>query len=497
MESKGSCMPEEVWIGLDLGTQSARALAVSADGDVLASGARPLPGRRDGDRHEQDPETWWSALSAACAQAMARIPPAAVRGVACCSTSGTVVLLDKDGTPRTPGLMYDDARAGEDAERVEAAGAATWRALGYRMGASWGLPKLVWLARHGRLPAGARLAHQADLICERLVGAPVPTDSSHALKSGFDLRAGAWPADVLDALGIPADALPRVVAPGTCLGTVGGAGAAATGLPAGTPVLAGMTDGCAAQIGAGALETGAWNVVLGTTLVLKGRTDDLLLDPSGAVYSHRSPDGGWLPGGASSAGAGVLADEFGGRDLRALDERAAGREPAGAVVYPLVPARGERFPFVAPAAERLTLGRPADEIDRYAAILQGVAFAERLCFDHLDRLGAPTDGTLTLTGGGARSPYWCQLRADVLGRPVRLLEHAEPALGMAVLAASTARGGVVAAARAMVRVRTEIEPRPDRAGRFEAPYRRLLDGLAERGWLDPGLADHAAGRLAA
>jgi hypothetical protein len=68
---------------------------------------------------------------------------------------------------------------------------------------------------------------------------------------------------------------------------------------------------------------------------------------------------------------------------------------------------------------------------------------------------------------------------------------------MAVLAASTARGSLTAAARAMVRVRAEIEPRPDRAGCFDAPYRRLLDGLAERGWLDPGLARHAAGRIAA
>jgi D-ribulokinase len=497
VEPKGPCMPEEVWIGLDLGTQSARALAVSGDGDVLAAGARPLRGRREGDRHEQDPDAWWTALSAACREAMARVAPEAVRGVACCSTSGTVLLLGAPGVPLTAGLMYDDGRAEEEAGRVEAAGAATWRALGYRMGASWGLPKLVWLERHRGIPAGARLGHQADLVCERLVGAPLPTDSSHALKSGFDLLAGAWPADVLDALGVPPDALPDVVAPGTRLGEVGAAGAAATGLPAGTPVLAGMTDGCAAQIGAGALETGSWNAVLGTTLVLKGRTEELLHDPSGAVYSHRSPDGGWLPGGASSAGAGVLADEFAGRDLRALDEQAAHREPAGAVVYPLVSARGERFPFLAPDAERLTLGSPADEVDRYAAILQGVAFAERLCFDHLDRLGAPTDGTLTLTGGGARSPYWCQLRADVLGRPVRLLEHADPALGMAVLAASTARGSLTAAARAMVRVRAEIEPRPDRAGRFDAPYRRLLDGLAERGWLDPGLARHAAGRIAA
>jgi len=77
-------------------------------------------------------------------------------------------------------------------------------------------------------------------------------------------------------------------------------GADATGLPAGTPVIAGMTDGCAAQIGAGALEPGEWNSALGTTLVLKGVTPELVRDPSRVMYSHRSPDGDWLPGGASS-----------------------------------------------------------------------------------------------------------------------------------------------------------------------------------------------------
>ena len=94
--------------------------------------------------------------------------------------------------------------------------------------------------------------------------------------------------------------------PGTPLGGLDDEVAATTGLRAGTPVVAGMTDGCAAQIGAGAVAPGTWNAVLGTTLVLKGVTEDLLHDPTGTVYCHRGPQGGWwLPGGASSTGAGV------------------------------------------------------------------------------------------------------------------------------------------------------------------------------------------------
>jgi len=190
----------------------------------------------------------------------------------------------------------------------------------------------------------------------------------------------------------------------------------------------------------------------------------------------------------------VLSTRFPDRDLDALERGAAEREPAGVVAYPLV-SPGERFPFVAPQAEGFLLGQPDDESEHYAALLQGVAYVERLCFDHLDRLGAPTDGELSLTGGATRSRYWCQLRADVLGRAVRLPEHAEAALGMAVLAASEGRSCAEAAAR-MVGVREVIEPRPDRSDRFAEPYVRLVDELERRGWLDPGVAEHARGRAA-
>src|SRR5581483_4428230 len=132
----------------------------------------------------------------------------------------------------------------------------------------------------------------ADYLAGRLTGGPVATDFSHALKTGYDLLGQDWPAAVLDQLGLPVAMLPEVVRPGTRLGSVAAAAAEHTGLVAGTPVLAGMTDGCAAQIAAGALTPGSWNSVLGTTLVLKGVTVERLADPGGAVYSHRHPDGG-------------------------------------------------------------------------------------------------------------------------------------------------------------------------------------------------------------
>jgi sugar (pentulose or hexulose) kinase len=190
----------------------------------------------------------------------------------------------------------------------------------------------------------------------------------------------------------------------------------------------------------------------------------------------------------------VIAQEFTGRDLEQLDRRAADREPARSIRYPLA-STGERFPFVAPQAESFTLGASADETERYAAILQGVGYVERLCFDYLDLLGADVDGELRFTGGAARSRYWCQLRADILGRPVRLLENAEPALGMAVLAASR-DVATSETAREMVRVRETIDPTPASSGRFVDPYLRLVEALESRGWLPPVAAAHARKRTA-
>ncbi|HEY8482763.1 MAG TPA: FGGY family carbohydrate kinase [Spirillospora sp.] len=482
---------EPLWVGVDVGTQGVRTLAVTAEGRVAGRGSAPLTGRRDGVRHEQRPDDWWRAVVLATRRALQDAAADAVRGLAVCATSGTVLLTTPDGRPLTDGLMYDDARARDEAREVQEAGAALWDRLGHRIQPSWALPKVRWLARENPdVLSRARIAHQADVVTGRLVGRPVPTDSSHALKTGYDLFDERWPHDLHDRLGLPATLFPEVVRPGTVLGVVGADAAAETGLRAGTPVIAGMTDGCAAQLGSGTLRPGRWNSVLGTTLVLKGVTVSPVRDPAGVVYNHRAPDGNWLPGGASSVGAGVL--DGAGDDLERLDALAARHEPSSAVAYPLV-SPGERFPFLAPEAEGFMLGVPRDEGDRHAALLQGVALVERLALAYLRRLGAAVEGPVTFTGGAARSAYWCQLRADVLGRPARIPEHADAALGMAVLAACGTSPGRAPAdvAESMVRVRTVVEPRPGMTARFGDAFRRLVDELERRGWLPSDVAAHA------
>jgi sugar (pentulose or hexulose) kinase len=246
-----------------------------------------------------------------------------------------------------------------------------------------------------------------------------------------------------------------------------------------------MTDGCAAQLAAGALDVGEWNSVLGTTLALKGVSTTLPHDPTGAVYSHRAPHGDlWLPGGASSTGAGAVRALFPAADLAALTA-AASRIHDVPLCYPLV-GHGERFPFVAPEARGFLDGGPlevsGEDARVFAAVCTGVAHLERLSFELLASAGADVGGPVTFTGGGAGNEWWNQLRCDVLGVPVRLPVNPEPALGMAVLAAGALSGDIPAAAKRLVRVRRTLEPDRKRHDELTPAYHAFVAALADRGW---------------
>lgn len=471
-----------VYLGIDAGTQSLRVMAVTPDGEVAAVASRPLSSRRDGRRHEQDPAQWWRA-AAECLREVTSTLGAAIEiiGVAVDATSGTILLTDEQGRALTPGLMYDDGRAFAEAIEVNEKGAALWEELSYRVQASWALPKLLWLLRHAAVDARtSRLMHQNDWLNAQLAGRPLATDSSHALKTGYDLLRSEWPVAILQSLQVPETMLPEVVRPGTKIGEVSDAAAQETGLRAGTAIFAGMTDGCASQIASGATGVGDWNTVIGTTLVVKGAMRDLLHDPLRAVYSHRSMDGLWLPGGASSTGAGAIAAEFPADQLEALNREAECMGPTDVVIYPLV-GRGERFPFAAPDAEGFTLGEADSTAQRYCGVLQGIALWERLSFEALRAMGAPMDGRFTISGGAVRSGALNQMRADVMERELTIPAVTEGAFGMAVLIAAACSSMQEATLR-MVRTGAVITPR--RAfSNYAEQYARLIAELHRRGWL--------------
>lgn len=469
-------------LGIDVATRDVRASVVAADGTVLGSGSAPLaPVLRGADGSStQDAGSWWPATVTAMQTAL-RAASAGFRvrvvAVSVAATSGTVVAVGS-GRAVGPASMYDDASAAADNARAAEAGARRWDRLSWRPSATSSLGRVAALLR---AHPTARVCHVPELLGEQLTGHQVTCDWSHALKSGYDPLAGEWATEAYAALDVDTATMPAVGAPTSVTGQVSRSAAEQTGLPKGCVVVLGMTDGCAGQLAAGAVAPGAFVSVLGTTLVLKGVTAALLPDPSGVVYSHRHPDGWWLPGGASNTGGEGLAAVS--RDLLSeLDDAALRRGPATVLAYPLR-RDGERFLFLAPAARGFRRGSPVDDADAHRADLEGVAFVERLAYDRLARLGAEVD-TVATVGGGTRSAAWVRIRASVLGRPLRVVPGAGSAFGAALLAASGhLHPDLTAAAAAMVPAGRLVEPDTDEIESLTERFRRFVCELTECGWL--------------
>jgi sugar (pentulose or hexulose) kinase len=479
----------EAVIGIDLGTQGARAIAVARDGALLGTAKRDLEtsaGPLPPGWHEQDPESWWPPV-AECLQDLIKSlgPGARIAGVSVASTSGTLVPVGHKGKPLHPAIMYNDSRSAEVVAQVRKAGAELESRLGYAFASSFALPKIFWLAR--RQPAVFQstvyFVHAADFIVGHLTGNFGISDYSNALKTGYDLIGLDWPAFIESDLGIPKAKLPRVIAPGELMGGISREGARQTGLAEGTPVLAGATDGTAAQIASGAAQPGQWNSALGTTLVLKGISERILLDPEGRIYCHRHPQGWWMPGGASNTGAEWIAKEHAGADPGELDAKAESLLPTRLVRYPLA-RKGERFPFVYPQAQGFCIGEGQDVMQAYGAGLEGVALLERLAYETLEGIGALIQDEVYATGGASRSAVWLRIRASTLNRVILRPRIAETAMGAAVLAACGVWfNGLSQAVQAMVHPGLVVQPDPSLHEALSRKYSMFLQELRARGYL--------------
>ncbi|RFA13183.1 hypothetical protein B7R22_13900 [Subtercola boreus] len=521
---------DALWIGIDVGTQSVRATVVDGAGTRLAAASSPIRSDRTlrphGNRHEQDPHQWISSTHTALADAMNQLTPfqrACISGIATCATSGSLTVIDGDGYPVAPGIMYDDARAGALAHEVVAAAPELWKRLGFRIQPTWALPKILWLHRNGLLAVSTELnspvagaspnsadtarfvAHQADLVASSLIGRRVASDWSHALKSGYDLLEERWPEVTLTKLGIDPTLLPEIVAPGTVLGETDALLAETTGIREGTPVFAGMTDGCAAQLGAAALGLGDCHTVIGTTMVLKTVSAGLVADDAGAVYSHRSPEEGlWFPGGASNVGAGILTGLFPNENLDELTAATTEYYDAKPVAdlpfsYPL-PGTGERFPIVEPSAEGFVSAGGVEypltealqqlgKLPTYAAVLVGVACAERLALEQLSGSNEAPAGVLSSSGGGTRNAWWVQLRSDLLGREITVASTADGSTGMAILGAWAAQRSrpdphtLAEIASHMTHADKIYRPNAERTKELNTVYESFRRSLTRKGWL--------------
>lgn len=463
-------------LGVDLATADVRVRAIDVEtGACLAEHRRPLAVTSTHDRHStQAPLYGVIALDLIAAVAHDLGDRAGeVQALSVTGTSGTVVPVDERGAPVGDAVLYDDSRGAVEQQQLAAAG-FTARPVA-------ALARAAWMHR---VDPHARLVYTPDVVIAALAGRLLPSDTSHALKSGIDPVSAQWDDAALASVGVPREALPDLVSPGRALGEL--ADPAALGLPAGVLIVSGMTDGSTGQIATGAAGEGDTVGILGTTLVLKAVSRINVASAAEGIYSHVAPDGLCLPGGASNSGAGVLRTGItAGLDPAMHTAFIAECGPSDLVSYPLA-RPGERFPLSRRDFTGFSVdlsGRTSetdDPIVRFRSVYEGVAFVERLGLERLSELGV-VQKRHHVAGGTAASALWNQIRASALGRHVVVTSGAGSAQGAAVIAASVLGSDSLASlAERFSGSRTIVDPDPTLTAALEERYRVFRAALALR-----------------
>ncbi|RMH04858.1 MAG: xylulokinase [Planctomycetota bacterium] len=474
-----------LFLGLDAGTQGAKALVWDAEADrVLGRGAASyglLPAREPGGA-EQHPWTWVEGVEAAIAQALAdpAVEPRAIRGLAVSAQQHGFVPLDESNEVIRPARLWcDTATAAEAAEL-----ASRW---GRPLPAGYTASKVLWLKRHepehfARL---RRVLLPHDFLNLHLTGV-VATEAGDASGTGwFDPERRDWDTAAAASIDdrLPA-MLPPILRPDEPLGRIRPGLAARLGLPKDLLVAPGSGDNMMSALGAGAVREGVLVVSLGTSGTLFARSERPVVDPEGLIAPFCDATGAWLPLLCTMNCTTVLEEVRSafGLDLERLTELAAA-EPAGCDGLTFLPyLAGERAPDWPHArAAILGLGPGSLRPGRvFRAALEGATLALRFGLERLLRFGVHGD-ELRVVGGGSRNRLWRRILADAFGLPVQApAEKESAALGAAIQAAAVWSGRPVASFARSLRGRVPAEPiLPDPAA--QSALRDALDRFRRLG----------------
>jgi xylulokinase len=493
-------------LGIDVGTGGAKAILIEPGGAVRGSATRAYPLSSPRPRwSEQDPLHWWQATAAAVAEVL-RATATAPRQVAAAALTGQMhglVLLDRGGEVVRPAILWNDQRTAAECAAIHArVGLERVRRItGKPALPGFTAPKVLWVRAHEPhiFEAAATMLLPKDYVRYRLSGALASDVADASGTSLFDVAARRWSPELIEALDVPRSWLPEVFESPEVVGSVGRAGAAATGLLEGTPICAGAGDQAAEAVGCGIVGEGSVSVTIGTSGVVFAATAGYRVDPGGGLhaYCHAVPGMWHLMGVMLSAGGSLrwyrdalCPEEAAEARRRGVDPYDLILEPAAAVpagsegLFFLPYLTGERTPHADPDARGafvgLTLRHSRPHLTR--AVLEGVAFGLRDCLNLVRGIGLDT-ARIRLSGGGARSPLWRQILADVFAQDVvRVRETQGAAYGAAILAGVAAGcfPGVAAAAEAVVG-----EAETTRPGAQRAAYGRAYDGYRD---LYPALA---------
>jgi xylulokinase len=486
------------YLGIDVGTGGTRTLVMDAEGQVVASAsaehqhfASPRPGWA-----EQDPHDWWQA----CGTAVRKVLQASgirAEDIACVGFSGQMhgaVLLDAADEIVRPSLIWCDQRSEAqclELEKIFGRDKLIKLTCNPPL-TNFTLTKFLWV-RETEPQNWARVKHAMlpkDYVRFRLTGerAIDMADASGTLL--LDVANRRWSKEVLAKTEIDEKLLPALFESPEVCGKVSAAGAEATGLRVGTPVVAGAGDQAAGAVGMGIARVGAVSATIGTSGVVFASTDRPAMDPAGRLHTfcHAIPGRWHVMGVTQAAGLSLrwYRDNFGaaspgvqkkdGRDPYDVFADEAASAPAGsegAIWAPYL--MGERTPHLDPNARAALVGLTASHTRAHVirAILEGVAFSLKDTFTIFKEMNVPVTA-IRLGGGGARSPLWRQIQADVYGHEVEIVAAEEgAAYGAAILAGTGAKewSSVEQACDAIVRVEKRVSPNQKDSATMQQTYR--------------------------
>ena len=446
IEQKVGKSGDEVFIGVDIGTTSTKAIAIDRAGRTRGRHEVGYPLLTPDDATaEQDPVVIREAVFDGLRVLMAALPGARVRGLSFSSAMHSLIALDAEGNALTPCITWADTRSHRQAEalRATSAGDSVYAATGTPIHPMTPLCKLIWLREEhpGLHHRAHRFVSIKEFVLLALTGV-LAADASLASATGlFDIRARQWHPEALALAGIDAGQLAPPVPTRHRIPALLPAAADTIGLPIDTPVIVGASDGCLANLGVDALEPGRLAVTIGTSGAVRIATRRADFDTAGGLFSYILDDKTYIQGGPINNGGIVyqwFAERFPGGSPLDMDAllREAGALPAGADGLLCIPyLLGERAPYWNARARGVYFGISIQHTLAHflRAALEGVIFtlyaiAERLAAN------APAVTALHATGGFVHSPLWTQILADVFGTPVHLLATGDAsALGACIL----------------------------------------------------------------
>ena len=487
----------QLLLGIDVSTTGAKALLVDAGGAVLGVANTPLTLSTPRPLwSEQDPYEWWAGAAASVRAVLAETGAAAgdIAAIGLTGQMHGLVLLDDAGHVLRPAMLWNDGRtqAQCDEMRARIGRERLIQLTGNDALTGFTAPKILWVQEH-EPDVWARTRHillPKDYIRYRLTGEYASDRAGGSGTILFDLKTRTWSPEMLATLEIPAAMLPATFEGPQVTGHVTAAAAEETGLRAGTPVVGGGGDQAAQATGVGAVEPGIIALTLGTSGVVFAATPDALVEPQGRLHAfcHTVP-GRWHFMGVMLSAAGSLQWH---RDTLAPDlpfdalvDEAASVAPGSEGLLFLPYLTGERTPHPDPLARAAWVGLTIrhNRAHMTRAVLEGVAFGIKDSFTLIQGAGLGSIDQVRISGGGARSPLWRQIIADVLGVELVTVNTAEGAAFGAALCAAVGAGlyaSLPEACQAAIQVTGRTEPSVQSASyaNYYPIYRGLYPALS-------------------